>query len=530
MVDLTSPKSLNDWIFDGEELALIDVREAGQFGEGHLLFAVPIAFSELENRIHKMVPRKDTRIVLCAEAGSEVIDRAAACLQDLGYGHIAILDGGVEAWSEAGFTLFKGVFVPSKLFGEMVEEVYHTPHISAQELKDLQDRDANILLLDGRPKSEFKAMTLPGSTCCPNAELPRRLHQLTSDPDTMVVVHCAGRTRSILGAQTLINFGVSQNVVALENGTQGWALIDLPWQHGATAFYPEIDDGDLEGQRAQARAMVENLPVPFLSADDAERLLSSQEQSHFVLDVRTPEEFKLGSLSGAQHAEGGQLIQSTDRYVGVRHGKIYLWDNEELVRAPVVAHWLAQMGHDVSVLTQAPRLSVAQIEAQKHHVEPISIAALRSMQEARENLVVLDLRPSMDHIQDAIPGSIWITRAHLHIHLESLQKNKQVILVGDDDKVALVAGDLQKSGLSCAQLQGGMQAWAEAGLATQPNPSQLTDKDCIDYLFFVHDRHQGNKDAMRAYLSWELGLIAQASEQELQSYPLWQLKNNLSTS
>ena len=40
--------TLKAMINDGEELALIDVREAGQFGENHMLFAVPAPYSKLD--------------------------------------------------------------------------------------------------------------------------------------------------------------------------------------------------------------------------------------------------------------------------------------------------------------------------------------------------------------------------------------------------------------------------------------------------------------------------------------------------
>lgn len=46
----------------------------------------------------------------------------------------------------------------------------------------------------------------------------------------------------------------------------------------------------------------------------------------------------------------------------------------------------------------------------------------------------------------------------------------------------------------------------------------LPDARCIDFLFFVHDRHDGNKEAARRYLAWETNLIGQLDEQELATF------------
>ena len=60
----TDAQTLKSMINDGDELALIDVREAGQFGVSHLLLAVPVPYSLLEARITTLIPRMATRTVL----------------------------------------------------------------------------------------------------------------------------------------------------------------------------------------------------------------------------------------------------------------------------------------------------------------------------------------------------------------------------------------------------------------------------------------------------------------------------------
>lgn len=244
-------------LHDGQELALLDVREDGEFGEGHLLFAIPLPYSVLELRVFDLVPRQSVRIVLCDDGVSGVAEQAQRRLASLRYTDCRVLTDGLLAAKAQGHPIFKGVNVPSKLFGELVEHVYGTPRITARQLSEMRAAGEDLVLIDGRPLHEHHKMTIPGSVCCPNGELPYRISDLVKQPSTKVVINCAGRTRSILGAQTLINFGLENPVFALENGTQGWALADLDLEYGSQRRYPgdvnpEALDADTLARRQEA--------------------------------------------------------------------------------------------------------------------------------------------------------------------------------------------------------------------------------------------------------------------------------------
>ena len=71
-----SAAALKAMLHDGKELALLDVREAGEFGRSHLLFATPLPYSRLELDIAGLVPRRTTRIVLCDDGESGIAARA----------------------------------------------------------------------------------------------------------------------------------------------------------------------------------------------------------------------------------------------------------------------------------------------------------------------------------------------------------------------------------------------------------------------------------------------------------------------
>ena len=119
---------------DGEkELAFLDVREVGQYGEGHPFFVVNLPYSRLELEAEALLPRKTVEILLLDEDDG-VGDRAARRLAGLGYAQVSRIEGGVAGWEAAGYGLFKGVNLPSKAFGELVEAELHTPAIGPEEL------------------------------------------------------------------------------------------------------------------------------------------------------------------------------------------------------------------------------------------------------------------------------------------------------------------------------------------------------------------------------------------------------------
>src|SRR5690606_30473642 len=204
------------------EFALLDVREEGVFARGHLLFAVPLSLSRLESRIGVLVPRRETTIVLVGDEPLAI--RAAQRLKTLGYGSTHVLQGGMQAWADAGYEIISGVNVPSKLFGEYVEAGYQTPSLAPVEVDALRQSGKPVLVVDSRPSDEFHNVSIPGAVNCPGAELLYRLPALIDDPQTTVIVNCAGRTRSIIGCQSLINAGFPYPVHALRNGTIGWHL------------------------------------------------------------------------------------------------------------------------------------------------------------------------------------------------------------------------------------------------------------------------------------------------------------------
>jgi rhodanese-related sulfurtransferase len=510
--------TLKRWLSDGRELALIDVREHGQFGEAHLFLAVPLAYSRFETGLPALVPNPAVRLVLC-DAGDGIAARAAVRAEAMGYRNAHILAGGTEGWKQAGYTLFAGVNVPSKTFGELIEHAKHTPRVTAEALQAMRAAGENFVIVDGRPFSEYARMNIPGGICCPNGELVLRIREIAPDPATKIIVNCAGRTRSIIGAQILIDFGIANPVYALENGTQGWSLAGLALEHGASRRYADRPAAANAAQlQARARELAAASGAGFIAATAANAWLADAARTTYLLDVRTPEEFAARAVPGFAHAPGGQLIQATDQWVGVRGGRLVLLD-EECVRAPVVAGWMRQLGHEAYVL-EGGVAAAAELSWQRRTAaasyRSLSAMAAREVSAALKagTAKVIDLRASVAYRKSHIPEAVWSIRPR--IAAAAGERGKTIVLVADDPAVAgLAALDLAEAGVADVRLlEGGHEAWCAAGLPATATPDSPADRDCIDFLFFTAARHDGDAAAARAYLAWETGLIAQLDAQE----------------
>lgn len=519
-------RTLKAWIHDLAELALLDVREHGQYGEGHLFFAVPLPYSALEIDIARLVPRKETRIVIYGDAASvDAVNASALILSGLGYTNVHVLQGGMEAWLQAGYITFAGVNLPSKTFGELAEHAYGTPSISAHDLyRKLNDGNENVVVLDGRPIQEYRKMNIPGSICCPNGELALRVGELVPDPNTTIVINCAGRTRSIIGAQTLINLDIPNKVYALENGTQGWYLADYPLEHKSNRLYPQqIDASSLTALRERSAALVRKFSIPSVDAAQVGAWLAANERNVFLCDVRTEEEFERDGLPAiVQHAPGGQLIQATDQYVGVRKARIVLFDPDG-IRAPAVATWLKQLGWEVYLLADLAGLAhvppgpVGQSALPQVRVLPRE--ALAGFIDDHPGLRVLDARPSQEFRKAGLERSTWVIRSTLLDRADGAQNDAVLLLGSNAGKLGLLAQDLVRTGFTDIHVSVVDTAFLKtSGLPLRAGDDVLLDTECIDFLFFVHDRHDGNKEAARKYLEWETNLVAQLDDQERNTF------------
>ena len=367
-INLLSPAGVRAALRSGNEVALVDVREQRSYGQGHALLAVNIPLSRLEGELPPLVPGKSAHIIFCDD-NEQQARPAVSVARELGYKQVSILQAGLSAWCAAGLRLFTGTHVLGAAMAETLQRQIGVDSISASELAALQERGNPVIVLDSRPWPDYLEHHIPGGIDCPLGELAYRIHDLVPNQDCPVVVNCAGRTRSILGARSLVNAGLDNPVYSLEQGTYGW------WQAGyqlASGEGQRADSISADGARrafAAAQQVARKSGVIELDRAQLESWQSAAStRCLFMLDVRWEEEYCNGHASGAVSAPGGQLVECSEDWVGVYNGRILLLDDDG-ARSRMVASWIRQLGYpNVAVL--GPQTSIAMNETSEPVARP----------------------------------------------------------------------------------------------------------------------------------------------------------------
>ena len=463
---------------------------------GHPFFACSAPLSRLEMMIDDLVPRRDVPVVVLDGGDEGLAPKAKTRLRELGYTKVKILEGGCAAW---GGELFSGVNVPSKAFGEFVEHHYETPRIPAAELKKLISEKKKLVILDSRPFEEYHRMNIPGGIDVPGAELAWRVHDLAPDPDTLVVVNCAGRTRSIIGCQSLRNAGIPNKVVALKDGTMGWDLAGYQCERGSSRTAPDPSPRARKKAKALVEQVARRFQVKFISAAQ----LEAKGRTTYLLDVRTREEFEKDRVAGSRHAPGGQLVQASDEYVGVRNARVVLLD-PDWVRAVMTASWLNQMGWpDVYVLDSEEGLPR---ESGPRQPRVLDLTPWTSVREPAG--AVLDLSTSLRFRRKHIPGAFWAVRSRLAEATQKITATGSLTLTSEDGTLAhLAAAEAQAlwPQATVRVLDGGNAAWKGEWEEGIERATTATD----DVWYKPYDHGKDYEKHARDYLSWEVALVDQ---------------------
>lgn len=527
---LSSPEAVRSALARGEEMALLDVRPEVAHASGHPLFAASLPLERLELEVLDRVPNQDTRVVLCDDDGTRVgrgLARIALLqLEALGYRHTAVLDGGVDAWAAAGFVLFKDVNVPSKAFAELVAHQRSVPFISPEQLHSLLRSEANVAVADVRRLEEHATMSIPTGRSAPGVELVLRARDVAPDPATLLVVNCAGRTRSIIGTESLRQLGVPNQVAALENGTIGWELAGFKLRTGSTDRVPRPAVRSPEVVEAAAR-LADRAGVRRSTFEAVEASLTGQ-RCVYRFDVRQEDEYVSGHPRGYRWAAGGQLLQETDYYAPVRGASIALADDDG-VRANMTASWLAQMGWDVAVvdgaLAEAP-LERGPWHAQRPAAPSVPTLAARDCHQLVDDpgARLIEVGPLPAYQAGHLRGSAWARRSDLAVRADELlgpvstrsgaeiPRISRLVLMSEDEAVAAFAlATLPPPwAANAAVLRGGKASWRQAGLPLEKGAGRMLSADDA-----YHRPYEGagvDPVKTRAYIDWELGLVAQLGQ------------------
>lgn len=520
---MMQPAELQQLLGSDGEYALLDVREAGEAEAGHIPGATFLPRRLLEFRIDELVADRGTHIVVYDEGGTRA-RYAQDTLTKLSYTNVEILEGGLAAWSAFGGDVVEGANVPSKIFGERVYVESGVPQITADDLAALLDRDEAIVC-DIRLLSEHENARVPGAWYAPNFDIALLAHDL-AETGKIVVCHCAGRTRSIVGAQTLREFGV-KNAHALKDGTMGWVLSGRELEKGPMRKEMQPTPESIAAASRVADAMMQEHQLCWSDLETLSAHLrgrSTGTSNAYMFDVRQLEAFADGHIPGVVVLPGGQAVLRADDFIAVRNAPIFLVDNGT-VRAAITARWLSQLGYTkVYVVRDAYRnwqtmggpLATGRgrqpplgLDRARACATGISAAALSALLETRDDVVLIDVDNSKNFEKAHVPGAAWVQRGWLEDRLPSLCSDKSATIAvtcANGLQSIFAAAALHELGFGGARyLDGGNQAWKVAGLPLETGLPAEWNGAVPDRVLPPYAR---GKEGMVRYLSWEKELAS----------------------
>jgi rhodanese-related sulfurtransferase len=514
-----APAALRDLLEGRAPYALIDVREAGEYNSSHIPGASPIARRQIEFAMPQAVPFRGVHVVLCDDDGRRA-ELAAATMQRLGYGHVSVLDGGINRWVTDGFPTEWGTNVPSKDFGEKVEMVHHVPEIEAKDLAARMDKGEKFVILDTRTPEEYRRFCIPGGRSVPGGELALRITDIAKgiDRDTTIIVNCAGRTRSIIGTRVLQRMGLA-NVYGLKNGTAGWLLAGRQLETGADRVsLPEPSAEGLAAAEAYAARLAAEDGVQYVDAKALASLLERRaRETVYCIDVRTIEEYTAGHIPGFRWFPGGQSVQRSDEAVVVKHCPI-VFACDGKARATLIASWYRQMGHEdvyaVDGGTAAWAESGRALETGAPDERPLGVDEAR----AKVKMVApselhasapgarIFVDTSQDFARGHVPGARWVPRGWLEIWIGEVVPSKTAsvaVTCSDGRSAVLASATLKELGYqNVSALDGGTAAWQKAGLPLERGLAGVMTAP-TDVVLAGPDRNFAD---MQNYLRWEEAL------------------------
>ena len=519
MTTTIAPEALHALMESPASFALIDVREAGEYNSSHIPGASLISRRQLESSITDAVPFRGTRVVLCDDDGRRA-RLAGATLERLGYRDVAVLDGGINRWVTDGFATEWGTNVPSKEFGEKVEMVHHVPEIEAKDLAERIQRGDKLVILDSRTPEEFRRFCIPGGRNVPGGELALRITDIVSDldADTTIIVNCAGRTRSIIGTRVLQRMGLPR-VYGLKNGTAGWMLAGHQLETGADRVaLPSPSPAAVAAAEAYAEKLAAEDGVRAVDVAALRRLMDRrQQESVYLVDVRTREEYAAGHIPGFRWFPGGQAVQRSDDLAVVKRSPI-VFACDRIARATLIASWYRQMGFDevyaVAGGTSAWAAAGHPLEGGMAEARPAGYEEARATVrqiapralDASAAATVIFVDTSVDFARGHVPGARWVPRGWLEFWIGDVVASKATpVVVTCNDGVAsvLAAATLRELGYQdVSALDGGMEAWRAAALSVERGLSGVMAPP-VDVVPAGPDRNFAD---MQNYLRWEEAL------------------------
>ena len=96
-------------------------------------------------------------------------------------------------------------------------------NITAQEAKEIMDRESGYVILDVRTREEYDQGHIPGAIVISHEEVADKAEETLTDKDRLILVYCRSGRRSKIAAEALVELGYTN---ILEFG----GILDWPYE------------------------------------------------------------------------------------------------------------------------------------------------------------------------------------------------------------------------------------------------------------------------------------------------------------
>ena len=453
-----------------EPIAFIDIRSRHHYVANHPVFAVNAPIDSLETHCDTLFGSESATALVIGD--DELLTTWASHLitQKTNL-QPKVIRGGFSAWEAAGLPTWGGEYTPSKAFGEWVEQTGSMSHISPLEAMKSPVHDQ----FDVRPLEEFNRFTLPGSRHCPTGRLGALKTQ-----QTHLRVHCAGRTRGIIAAQTLVDLDFPATIQCISGGTQGWEIAGGTRQFNHPTEQVDLIPSSEENSRAQVLIKKYHLPI-FTATEEVAWLNESRD---FRLLTVCEDQLDTPSISPTT------LIQSTDQYLGTHHIPVIV-EGPHALDVSVTVLWLRRMGWDARI-----RETNATASQTTHEISAQQSAFVK----IEDHCTVIDTRPSRSFSRSRVQNSSWVPRS---LFRELLPTVTYVVICETDATKRQTAILLAWLGIEQATCIG----WQEVSPDLIDHSHIQHRTHPVDQPLFFPNRHHGNLEDAKGYLHWEHSLL-----------------------
>ena len=453
-----------------KRIALIDVRDRKTYVDEHPVFSINAPIDSLEEKLNQLFG-SETGVALIIGQEETLSLWAATVITQITNLQPRLIDGGFSSWKNSGLPTWGGEYTPSKAFGEWVEDTGNIRTIAPKAAMEAPPR----YQFDVRPFLEYQKFSLPDSIHCSTGRLGA-----LSISNSSIYVHCAGRTRGIIAAQTMADHDFEAPVHFIIGGTQGWELAG-----GDRSFNNERSAVNLLSNESMARKahhLIEKFNLPVVTKDCEKQW--SKTGTHYRLITVSEDQIADNDISPTT------LIQSTDQYLGTHNLPIVVQGPNQLDCAVSVL-WLRRMGWDAQL-----REKYIPEPVPSRHDTTISVNWDANWLDVD---CIFDIRSSKAFKRSRLNNSKWLPRSKF----TAISKFDRCLFVCDYSQITHTTELVEQLGLSepvCIDwnsIPAHLIDTSDIDLETQP----------IDQARFFPNRHLGDLKDAQGYLDWEHSLL-----------------------